>query len=394
MSHSAEAVIRPLEEVADILDSQRVPVNRAERAARPGDVPYYGATGQVGFIDRALFNEELVLLGEDGAPFLDPHKQKAYMISGPSWVNNHAHVLRARADICTSNYLMHYLNTFAFDGFVSGTTRLKLTQASMRKIPIPLIPVDDQQSLVAEIEKQFTRLDAGENELIGARSRMDRYKASVLQSAVSGRLISASFQSVLLSSVATMRLGKMLSAASRGGLSPTPYLRNINVRWGWIDTDDLLSMDFTEREKEEFHLEIGDVLVCEGGEPGRSAVWGNQVHGTLFQKALHRVRTDRTKLLPEYLVIHLRADALTGRLSPYFTGSTIKHFTGVALKRYVIQVPDLECQERIVEEVERRLSVLDALSAQVVRDLKRVHRLRQAILSRAFAGELLQRKVA
>src|SRR5437762_9259028 len=84
----------PLGEVVDILDSRRIPVNSDERAKRVGDVPYYGATGQVGWIDDCIFDEELVLLGEDGAPFLDHTKPKAYMIRGKSWVNNHAHVLR------------------------------------------------------------------------------------------------------------------------------------------------------------------------------------------------------------------------------------------------------------------------------------------------------------
>ncbi|MDF1580357.1 MAG: restriction endonuclease subunit S, partial [Desulfuromonadales bacterium] len=93
-----------LENVAEILDSQRVPVNAKERETRQGDIPYYGATGQVGFIDDYLFDEELVLLGEDGAPFFDPSKQKAYIIRGKSWVNNHAHVLRTKAGI-PSSYL-------------------------------------------------------------------------------------------------------------------------------------------------------------------------------------------------------------------------------------------------------------------------------------------------
>jgi len=90
-----------LEDCVDILDSQRVPVSTKERKLRCRDktaaerFPHYGATGQVGWIDGYLFDEELILLGEDGAPFLDPSKDKAYIIRGKSWVNNHAHVLRA-----------------------------------------------------------------------------------------------------------------------------------------------------------------------------------------------------------------------------------------------------------------------------------------------------------
>ncbi|MGH3049968.1 MAG: restriction endonuclease subunit S, partial [Gaiellaceae bacterium] len=75
-----------LGEVVDVLDHLRVPVNRTERALRVGEIPYYGATGQVGWIDASLFDEELCLLGEDGAPFLEPGRPKAYVISGRSWV--------------------------------------------------------------------------------------------------------------------------------------------------------------------------------------------------------------------------------------------------------------------------------------------------------------------
>src|ERR1041384_7071293 len=105
-----------LEACVDILDRHRVPVNGNEREKRlhnnvAGHVyPYYGATGQVGAIDGYLFDEELVLLGEDGAPFLEANRNKAYLVKGKCWVNNHAHVLRARSSVMLNAYLCHYLN--------------------------------------------------------------------------------------------------------------------------------------------------------------------------------------------------------------------------------------------------------------------------------------------
>jgi type I restriction enzyme S subunit len=178
------------------------------------------------------------------------------------------------------------------------------------------------------------------------------------------------------------------------GKDPLPYLRNINVRWDRVDTDDLLMMDFTDREREEFRLQVGDVLVCEGGEPGRAAVWEDQAPGALFQKALHRVRVDRERLLPKYLVIHLWADALAGRLDRYFTGSTIKHFTGVQLKKYEIRFPQLEIQECIVNEVQSKLSVMEVLERQIDAELARSAALGKAVLGRAFTGRLLTREAA
>ncbi len=146
--------------IVEILDSHRVPVNAKERALRPGDVPYYGATGQVGWIDEALFDEDLVLLGEDGAPFLDPGKQKAYRVSGPSWVNNHAHVLRVRSDASNGRFLKYALDAADYRPHVNGTTRLKLTQKSMCKISIPLPPRAEQERIVAAIDEHLSRVDA------------------------------------------------------------------------------------------------------------------------------------------------------------------------------------------------------------------------------------------
>ncbi len=111
-----------LDEVVDILDSKRVPVNSKERESRRGSVPYYGATGQVGWIDDHIFDEEIILLGEDGAPFLDTSKQKAYLVRGKSWVNNHAHVLRARPGV-PALYLKYWLDRLDYRPFVNGTGR-------------------------------------------------------------------------------------------------------------------------------------------------------------------------------------------------------------------------------------------------------------------------------
>ena len=120
---------------AECLDSFRKPINASERANREGDIPYYGATGQVGWIDDFLTNEQLVLVGEDGAPFLDLIKDKAYIIEGKAWVNNHAHILRSRFGAVGNLFLLHYLNIFNYHDFVNGTTRLKLTQSSMDTMP-------------------------------------------------------------------------------------------------------------------------------------------------------------------------------------------------------------------------------------------------------------------
>jgi restriction endonuclease S subunit len=182
----AEAVL--LGEIVDVLDSQRVPVNAKEREARQGDVPYYGATGPVGWIDTPLFNEELVLLGEDGAPFLNRKKPKAYMIRGPAWVNNHAHVLRARS-MTSNRFLLHALNSVDYTSYVNGTTRLKLTQVAMREIRLPLPPRSEQDAIVASLEAQLSALNAVATTIDYSLVRSEQLRRSILERAFTGQLV-------------------------------------------------------------------------------------------------------------------------------------------------------------------------------------------------------------
>ena len=178
----------PLEQAADILDSYRKPVNSKERLnlikGKPLDelFPYYGATGQVGWIDSFLTDGEYILLGEDGAPFLNPYAEKAYIIHGKTWVNNHAHILHSKMN---NEFLCYYLNYFNYKNYVSGTTRLKLTQAQMRKIPIPNIPSDEQSRIVARIEELFSELDKAVDTLKTTKEQLEVYRQAVLKDAFS-----------------------------------------------------------------------------------------------------------------------------------------------------------------------------------------------------------------
>lgn len=177
-----------LDDVVDIHDELREPVNATARATRYGPYPYYGATGQVGWIDDYRQDGEFVLLGEDGAPFLERGKPKAYMVQGRAWVNNHAHVLRGIDGLIANRFLLHSLNGVDYRGHVNGTTRLKLTQAAMRQLPLRVPPLPEQHRIVAKIEELFSDLDAGVLALERVRIALKRYRASVLKAAVEGRL--------------------------------------------------------------------------------------------------------------------------------------------------------------------------------------------------------------
>ena len=144
----------------EVLDHLRIPVNSEERAKRIEKAqilyPYYGATGQTGYIDDFLVDGEFVLLGEDGALFLDKTSQKAYIINGKAWINNHVHLLKSKTN---NRFLMHYLNWFDYFNYVSGTTRLKLNQGMLKKIPFPILSSNIKEEIVKHIDNCFNILD-------------------------------------------------------------------------------------------------------------------------------------------------------------------------------------------------------------------------------------------
>lgn len=177
---------------------------------------------------------------------------------------------------------------------------------------------------------------------------------------------------VRLGEVADNRLGKMLDKAKNTG-KRYPYLRNTNVQWRHIELDDIKEISLEASELEEFRLLPGDLLICEGGYPGRCAIWNEPDREMYFQKALHRVRP-RGGVAVELIAISLESDSKSGNLEQHFTGATIKHFVGQALDRYVVPLPPLPEQSRIVT----RITALRRLCA----DLRQRLAERQSVQSR------------
>jgi len=173
-----------LAHVAECLDHLREPINSEQRTARIAGkapehlFPYYGATQQQGWIDGYLFDEPLVLLGEDGVPFFDALKPKAYVIQGKTWVNNHAHVFRATS--VAHRFLCHYLNVFDYTGRVAGATRAKLNKSKAIDIPIPLPPLAEQHRIVAKVDELMAVCDRLEAAQVEREARRDRLVSASL----------------------------------------------------------------------------------------------------------------------------------------------------------------------------------------------------------------------
>ena len=182
-------------------------------------------------------------------------------------------------------------------------------------------------------------------------------------------------------------LGKMLDREKNQG-KPRPYLGNINLRWGSFEIDQEKLIPVEDYEVPRYAVRKGDLIICEGGEPGRCAVWDGEDDNFFIQKALHRVRFTES-YSPIFAYHFFKFTAVAGLLEKHYTGSTIKHLTGNALENVLLPICSPAEQTEIVRILDERLGAADALEADVNASLEYSGALRQSILKQAFSGKLV-----
>lgn len=197
---------------------------------------------------------------------------------------------------------------------------------------------------------------------------------------------SSDWPSVRFADVCDIQLGKMLSPASRQGLRPRKYLRNANVQWGRFDLEDVAEMDFTDAQESKFTLRDGDVMVCEGGEPGRAAVWHGEIDGCLYQKSLHRLRPRPDTLDSDYLAFRLRLAAERGEFLGSHARTTIAHLPAVRLAELRIELPPLSEQKRIAALLREQLDAAARMRAAVDAKAESLRSLATTTLEDLLAG--------
>ncbi|KYC45696.1 MAG: Type-1 restriction enzyme MjaXIP specificity protein [Candidatus Methanofastidiosum methylothiophilum] len=418
----------------EILDSKRKPINAEERQGRiqnkkEADLyPYYGATGQVGWIDGYIFDEELILLGEDGAPFLDFSKDKSYIIKGKTWVNNHAHVLRAIENIANNHYICHYLNIFDYRNYITGTTRYKLNQSQMRKMPIPLPPLAEQQRIVNKIEELFTNLDKGVQSLEEVKSKLKVYRQAILKYAMEGKLTEKWREenkdkvepaSILLEKIDELnKIHSINGDMSAGNDLPSKIplnwiwskLGNITLfhQYGWttravnkgtvhlLRTTDITSgridwdsVPYCEEEPEnvgKYLLKDGDIVISRAGSVGHSYLITNPPQKSIFASYLIRFRP---LINGKFLSYFLKSPIYWNAISEKSIGIAIPNVNASKLKQINVPIPPLEEQQEIVNRIEKLFSLADNIEETVDSKLRESKILRQSILKKAFEGKLV-----
>ncbi len=368
-----------------------------------GEYPVYGSNGVVGGHSEPLVHSSGIVVGRKGSfGEVQLSKTAFFPIDTTYYVDD---FYSQPVDYWFNQLRFLPLNQLNRSTAIPGLNR---DDAYNQIIALP--PLAEQKAIAQKLATLLAQVEATKARLDRIPDMLKRFRQSVLAAAVSGKLteewrgksasvsyeeyeewkwppVPADWNVKLYPNVVDSRLGKMLDKTKNTGV-PTKYIGNINVRWFHFDLVKMQEILISESEKEELSLRAGDVLICEGGEPGRCAVWNVKSDSPIvFQKALHRARV-KNEILPFWLAINLKNDANNLTLNQLFTGTTIKHLTGKALKKYPLRIPAIEEQSQIVEQVESLFAHADSIGEQVRLAQERVNTLTQSILAKAFRGDL------
>lgn len=264
-----------------------------------------------------------------------------------------------------------------------GAAQGGFNASKLAELKIPLPPLEEQKRIVAVLDAAFEGLTRArahvETNLQNARE--------LFQAQVSTEFskLQDTFGRKRIGDIADHRLGKMLDKNKNQG-EPRKYLRNTNVQWFEIGTSDLLEMRIEDKEVEKYSVQKGDLLICEGGYPGRAAIWTEE-EPIFFQKALHRVRFEEP-IYNRLLLYWLYFADQTGGLTAHCSGAGILHFTGQSLAKFEMPFPSKEAAINAVEAIEETKLQSETLQTHYRAKLQDLDDLRQSLLQKAFAGEL------
>ena len=372
----------PLTEMADIHDYLREPISQIERNKREGAYPYFGATGQVGWIDGYRQDGRYVLLGEDGAPFLDAQKNKAYIVEGKCWVNNHAHVLKGKVGLCDDDFLCFALNWADYSEAVTGSTRLKLPQNTMNRLLIPKPRISEQRQIAARLKAQLAEIETARQaaQVQLSDTRLLRF-----------RMLQAFFAE--LDAAPKKRLGDYAHISS--GVTPardnSTYWQPPEVAWvktGEIDFSPISTVkeSISRKALAECSLSLlppKTVLIAitgEGKTRGRSAVL--EVSATTNQHSvavLPNVTWDSN-----FLQLWIQSSYLDLRELSEGRGGSRSALSGAQIKALEVPAPSKTEQQHIVARIQAVMTAIDAVENSSKAALEGINCLPNRVLAQAF----------
>lgn len=298
-------------------------------------------------------------------------------------LNQHIFKVNPNYEIINKNYFRYVLNQLisSLEKYLRGSTMMHINRQDFLDLKFPLPRIDEQKRIADILDKA----DAIRRKRQEAIKLSEDFLRSVFLDMFGNPVKNIKSWGIKsFCDVCESRLGKMLDSKSQTGKSKKPYLRNANVLWDHISVDNLFEMDFSEKDKSEFILKKGDVLICEGGDVGRAAIWQDDLKECYFQKALHRARPLRNEVTSEYLVILLWFYSKYGGFKDFTTSVTIAHLTGIKLKEMKIPVPPIALQKKFSDIYYSNKCMVNKFKASEKYKVD----LFNSLIQKAFRGEL------
>ena len=373
---------KKLGDVCEILDSRRKPITKNKRES--GIIPYYGATGLLDYVKDFIFDEKLVLLGEDGAKW-GAGENSAYIIEGKSWVNNHAHALRPKRDLLVDEILVYYLNFSNLLPYITGVTVPKLNQEKMRSIEIPIGPITEQQSIVDYLGSAFAKIDAMK---ANAEKRLNEAQA----------LFQASLKEMLEPKEGweEKKLGDIAEDSADGpfgsNLKKEHYTTQKEVRIiqlsnigedGWREENTKYTTFEHLKDISRSEVEPNDIVIAKMMPAGRAILCPS--HEPKFVLSSDAVKIKLKKGMETRFILH-------SINSPYFRNEVYENVTGsgrvrtslTKLRACSIFLPPLSIQQSIVATLDSLKSKVDKLQENYDKISQECDALKQTILRQVF----------
>ncbi len=330
------------------------------------------------------------------------------MLNGKTWVNNHAHVLQAIDGITTNSFILNFLNQFDYQGYVNGGTRLKLTQANMRQIPVPLPSLAEQQQIAAKLDELLAQVDTLKIRLNTIPKILKRFRQSVLAAAVSGKLtedwrndekyikteygwnIPSEWQLLVIDDIAEVKGGKRLPKVLVSENTGFPYIRAGQLKDGTvIDDDQLFLLKHVQAKISRYIVNTGDLYITiVGACIGDAGIIPSNYDGANLTENAAKLCLFKKPLKKQFLSSWLRSQYLQDIVQHEIKSGAQGKLALKRIKTLPFPYPSIEEQNEIVRRVEQLFTYSDQIEQRVKDAQSRVNHLTQAILAKAFRGEL------
>ena len=331
----------------------------------------------------------------------------AGLLNGVGYGTTELHVLRSLG--ADTRWLFYVTQSNEFkghgEGSMYGAGGQKRVPAEFVRDFSPLVPAHSIQKAIADfLDRKTAAIDGLIEKKQQLLALLAEKRAALINQAVTKGLdptvpmkdsgipwigeIPSQWQAAPLYARYRVQLGKMLDSKRISGEHLAPYLRNVDVQWDKVNLDDLPTMDFEPADREKFALKPHDLLVCEGGEIGRTAIWDGALDECYYQKAVHRVRRAREEEYPRFMYYVLRAAAEKGVFVAGGNPNTFDHLTADKLRSHRFPFPNAPTQRVIADFLDRRTAASDALVEKEQVLLMRLTEYRQALITAAVSGQL------